>query len=113
MNTISLVGRITKNIELRDVGEGRFVTNNTLAVRKTFQKDKKSGEADFIPFVAWGKRAELLEEYCNKGDLVALNGKMQSRSYLNEHNQTRFVLEMLVEEIEFIQRKTPEHVVQT
>lgn len=112
MNTISLVGRITKNIELRDVGEGRFVTNNTLAVRKTFKKDNKSNEADFIPFVAWGKRAELLEEYCNKGDLIALNGKMQSRSYLNEQNQTRYVVEMLVEEIEFIQRKTPEHVVQ-
>ncbi|GAA0364439.1 single-stranded DNA-binding protein [Alkalibacterium iburiense] len=113
MNSISLVGRITKNIELREVGEGRFVTNNTLAVRKTFKKDTNTSEADFIPFVAWGKRAELLEEYCNKGDLVALNGKMQSRSYLNEQNQTRYVVEMLVEEIEFIQRKTPEHVIQT
>lgn len=107
MNAVSLVGRITKDIVLRDVGEGRFVTNNTLAVRKTFKKENAS-DADFIPFVAWGKRAELLEEYCNKGDLIALNGKMQSRSYLNEENQTRYVIEMLVEEIEFIQRKVPE-----
>lgn len=104
MNTIALVGRLTKEIELRDVGEGRFVTNNTLAVRKTFKKEGVP-EADFIPFVAWGKRAELLEEYCSKGDLIALTGKMQSRSYKTELDETKYVVEMVVEDIEFVQKK--------
>ncbi len=111
MNTISLIGRLTKDVELRSVGDGRFVTNNTLAVRKTFKKEQGT-DADFIPFVAWGKRAELLEEYCSKGDLIALNGKMQSRSYLTETSETRYVIEMFVEEIEFLQKKTPEKVTQ-
>lgn len=107
MNTIALTGRLTKDIELRDVGEGRFVTNNTLAVRKIFKKEG-TPEADFIPFVAWGKRAELLEEYCSKGDLVGLTGRMQSRSYKNESDETKYVIEMVVEDIEFIQKKAPD-----
>lgn len=107
MNTIALIGRMTKDIELKDIGEGRFVTNNTLAVRKNYKKDGTT-EADFIPFVAWGKRAELLEEYCSKGDLIALTGKMQSRSYKNESEETKYVIEMVVEDIDFIQKKAPE-----
>ncbi|MCC5895912.1 MAG: single-stranded DNA-binding protein [Alkalibacterium sp.] len=109
MNSTAFVGRLTKDIVLREVGEGRLVTNNTIAVRKTYKKEGTT-EADFIPFVAWGKRAELLEEYCSKGDLVALTGRMQSRSYTNESDETKYIVEMLVEEIEFIQKKAPEKV---
>ncbi|SEK21330.1 single-strand DNA-binding protein [Alkalibacterium pelagium] len=107
MNAISLIGRLTKDIELKDVGEGRLVTSNTLAVRKAYKKDGSS-DADFIPFVAWGKRAELLEEYCSKGDLIALTGRMQSRSYKTESEDTRYVVEMLVEDLEFLQKKSPD-----
>jgi single-strand DNA-binding protein len=107
MNAISLIGRLTKDIELKDVGEGRLVTSNTLAVRKAYKKDGGS-DADFIPFVAWGKRAELLEEYCSKGDLIALTGRMQSRSYKTESEDTRYVVEMLVEDLEFLQKKSPD-----
>ncbi|GEK90401.1 single-stranded DNA-binding protein [Alkalibacterium kapii] len=104
MNTVALVGRIVKEIELRNIGEDRCVTNNVLAVRKPFKKDGSS-DADFIPFVTWGKKAEIMEKYCGKGDLIALNGKMQSRKYQTHENETKFVVEMLVEDIEFIQRK--------
>lgn len=103
MNTVSLVGRIVKELELRDIGESRFVTNNVLAIRKTFKKEGKN-EADFIPFVAWGKKAELLEKHCHKGDLIGLKGRMQSRSYQNNENETKYVVEMFVEDIEFIQK---------
>lgn len=109
MNTVALIGRLTKDVELRDVGDERFVTNNTLAVRRTYKKDGSS-DADFIPFVAWGKRAELLEEYCSKGDMIALSGKMQSRSYKTESEETKYVVEMVVEDIEFIQKKAAEKV---
>ncbi|SDK08847.1 single-stranded DNA-binding protein [Alkalibacterium thalassium] len=109
MNAISLIGRLTKDIELKDIGEGRLVTSNTLAVRKTYKKDGSS-DADFIPFVAWGKRAELLEEYCSKGDLIGLTGRMQSRSYKTESEDMRYVVEMLVEDLEFLQKKSPDKV---
>ena len=104
MNTVAFVGRIVKEVELRNVGEDRLVTNNVLAVRKTFKKDGSS-DADFIPFVVWGKKAEILEKFCNKGDLIALNGKMQSRTYQTNDKDTKYVVEMLVEDIEFIQKK--------
>lgn len=104
MNTVSMIGRMVKDVELRSVGDSRFVTNNVLAVRKTFKKDGSS-DADFIPFVAWGKKAEILDKHCGKGDLIALNGKMQSRSYQTNEDETKYVVEMLVEDIEFIQKK--------
>ncbi|EXJ23008.1 Single-stranded DNA-binding protein [Alkalibacterium sp. AK22] len=107
MNSVDFIGRLTKDVVLKDLGEGRFVTNNTLAVRRSFRKDG-TAEADFIPFVAWGKRAELLEEFCSKGDLIALSGKMQSRSYKREAEETRYVVEMVVEELEFLQKKALE-----
>lgn len=107
MNTVSLIGRMVKDVELRDIGESRFVTNNILAVKKTFKKEG-AADADFIPFVAWGKKAELIEKHCGKGDLIALNGKMQSRSYQTNEDETKYVVEMLVDDIEFLQRKSKE-----
>ena len=105
MNTVSLIGRMVKDPDLRDIGDSRFVTNNVLAVRKTFKKEGSS-DADFIPFVAWGKKAELIEKHCRKGDLIGLNGKMQSRSYQTGDDETKYVVEMLVDDIEFIQKKS-------
>ncbi|WP_423189902.1 single-stranded DNA-binding protein [Alkalibacterium sp. f15] len=107
MNTVSLIGRMVKEVELRNIGDSRFVTNNVLAVKKTFKKEGVT-DADFIPFVAWGKKAELIEKYCSKGDLIALNGKMQSRSYQTNDDETKYVVEMLVDDIEFIQKKPKE-----
>lgn len=105
MNTVSLVGRMVKNVELKDIGESRFVTSNVLAVRKSFKKEGAS-DADFIPFVVWGKKAELMEKHCGKGDLIGLHGKMQSRSYQTTDNETKYVVEMLVDDIQFIQKKS-------
>ncbi|MFL2119760.1 single-stranded DNA-binding protein [Marinilactibacillus psychrotolerans] len=100
MNQVSMVGRIVREIELRDIGEGKIVLNNVLAVQKNY-----GVEADFIPFVVWEKRAELIEEYCNKGDLVGLMGKMQSRTYKNNESETVYVVELLVNEVQFLQPK--------
>lgn len=104
MNRLTLVGRITREIELRDVGEGHIVLNNTLAVPKNYRREN-SQEADFIPFVVWGKQAELIEEHCQKGDLIGLDGKLQSRRYQNKDGETVFVVEMLTEEFRFLQPK--------
>lgn len=107
MNRLTVVGRIVREIELRDIGEGRMVLNNTIAVQRTF-KSEKGQEADFIPFTIWGKRAELVEEYCQKGDLIGLDGRVQSRRYQNAQDETVFVVEMVVEDIQFLQPKRQE-----
>ena len=104
MNQVSMVGRIVREIELLDIGEGKIVSNNVLAVQKNYRTDH-GVEADFIPFVVWEKRAELIEEYCNKGDLVGLMGKMQSRTYKNNESETVYVVELLVNEVQFLQPK--------
>lgn len=108
MNMLSLVGRITREIELREVGEGRVVLNNTIAVQRNFRTENGQ-DTDFIPFVVWGKRAELIEEYCDKGDLIGLGGRIQSRRYQNAEDETVFVVEMIVEDVQFLQPKKEEN----
>src|SRR5690625_2426430 len=102
MNRLTVVGRIVRDIELREVGDGRIVLNNTIAVPRTYKTDNGQ-EADFINFVAWGRRAELIEEYCDKGNLIGLDGRIQSRNYQKDDGQTVYVVEMLVKSVHFMQ----------
>lgn len=102
MNRLSVIGRIVREITLHEVGDGRVVLNNSLAIPRTYKKGDQQ-ETDFVNFVAWGKRAELIEEYCGKGHLVGLDGRIQSRSYKNADKNTVYVVEMLVESVHFLQ----------
>ncbi|WP_313470287.1 single-stranded DNA-binding protein, partial [Carnobacterium sp.] len=68
-------------------------------------KSEQGQQADFIPIVAWGQVAKLLQIYCEKGDLVGLTGRIQSRSYLSKEEETIFVVELLVDEVDFLQGK--------
>lgn len=109
MNTIGLVGRLVREVELKNIGEDRVVINNTLAVAKKVRKEK-GPQADFIPIVAWGQVAKLMQLYCEKGHMVGLTGRIQSRSYVNKEEDTIFIVEMLVEEVHFLQNKKIETV---
>ena len=104
MNRVNVVGRIVREVLLKDVGNGKVVMNNTIAIPKMVKKEG-GPDADFLNFVVWGKRAELIEQYCNKGDLIGLDGKIQSRRYMNELENTVYVVEMLVESVHFLQTK--------
>ncbi len=104
MNRLTVIGRIVRDVELRTVGGERMVLNNTLAVPRSYRTEQGQ-EADFINFVAWGKRAELIEEYTNKGDLIGLDGRIQSRNYQNEEKQTVYVVEMVVDTVHFLQTR--------
>ncbi|WP_407390759.1 single-stranded DNA-binding protein [Carnobacterium jeotgali] len=110
MNTIGLVGRLVREVELKNIGEDRVVINNTLAVAKKVRKEN-GPQADFIPIVAWGQVAKLMQLYCEKGHMVGLTGRIQSRSYVNKEEDTIFIVEMLVEEVHFLQNKKIETVV--
>ena len=104
MNRLTVTGRIVREIELNEVGDGKKVLNNSLAIPRTY-KTENGQETDFINFVAWGARAELIERYCQKGHLVGLDGRIQSRSYRNDQQQTVYVVEMVVESVHFLQPK--------
>lgn len=107
MNQLALIGRIVRDVEVRRTAEGRHVLNNTLAVQRRFKTDS-GPQTDFIPFTVWGKTAELMSKYCQKGHLIGLSGRIQSRSYLDKHNETVYVVEMIADEVQFLQPKSEE-----
>ena len=102
MNNFNCIGRIVKDLEVKTSQGGTAVLNNTVAINRPF-KNKQTGEreADFINFVAFGKTAEIIAQYHQKGSLIGLSGRMQSRSYQNSNNQKVFVTELVVNEMHF------------
>lgn len=104
MNNVILIGNLTKDIELRYTNSNIAVASGTIAVRRKFKNKDGEYETDFINFVAWKKTAELLSKYLQKGDKVGLGGSIQTRNYETE-NGKRYVTEILVNDIEFLQNK--------
>lgn len=88
MNNVSLVGRLTKNVDLRKTNSGKDVASCTIAV----QRDKET--ADFIPFVVWESNATYLAKYAEKGTRIALTGSLQSREY-ESNGKKQYVLEVV------------------
>lgn len=107
MNRSILIGRIVRDIQIHELDQGQKVVNNVLAINRIYKKGGE-GEADFIPFVAWGKRAELLDKYCQKGDLIGLEGRLQSRKYEDKEGHTKYVIELVVDHLQFLQAKREE-----
>jgi single-strand DNA-binding protein len=104
MNRVVLVGRLVRDPnELRRSANNNAVISFTIAVdnRFTKQEDRK---ADYVPCVAWSKTAEIVSQYAKKGALVGVEGRLQSRNYEKE-GQKIFVLELLVDNIQFLETK--------
>lgn len=97
MNQVALIGRITKEIELRYSASGTAVLRNSLAVNRKFKKD----ETDFINLLAFGKTAELMANHLNKGDQVGIEGHIQTGSYEKDGKKV-YTTEVVVDSITFI-----------
>lgn len=103
MNKTVLIGRLTKDPELKYTpGSGNAVTTITLAVDRRFSKVENK-EADFIPVVVWGKSAESVAQYMAKGRLMAVSGRIQTRSYEAKDGGKRYVTEVIAEEVQFLE----------
>jgi single-strand DNA-binding protein len=104
MNQVNLIGRLTKNIEIKMTPNQKVVTQFNLAVYRT--KD----ETDFINCVAWDKTAELLETYTSKGSQIGVNGTLRTRNYddPNIPNRKVYVTEVLVNSITLLDSKKKE-----
>lgn len=105
MNKIMLIGRLTKDPELRYTQSGTAVASFTLAVDRRFSNQSGEREADFINCVAWQKSAEFVANYFHKGKQMALEGRLQVRSYDGNDGQRRWVTEVVAEQIEFVGSK--------
>lgn len=104
MNKIILLGRLTKDPEIRytQSNEPMAVARYTLAVNRRFSKDK---EADFIPCVAFGKNGEFAEKYLKKGQQIAVVGRLQVRNWEDNEGHKRTTMEVVVEEQYFAESK--------
>lgn len=104
LNRIVLVGRLTRDPELRYTPNGVPVANFTLAVDRGFTNQQGERQTDFIDIVVWRKQAELCGQYLGKGRLVALEGRLQIRSYETQEGQKRKVAEVVADNIRFLDR---------
>ena len=102
-NKIFLIGRVAVPPELRYTPSGAAVANFLLAVDRKFSKND---ETDFIPVVAWRRLAEICNEYLNKGKLVSIEGRLQTRSYETQDGQKRKAFEVVADEMQMLDRGT-------
>lgn len=102
MNKAVLIGRLTKDPEMRYTQSGKGVASFTLAINRPFKDENGDKATDFIPIVAWGKTAELCAKYLTKGRQTAITGRIQTRSYTANDGSKRYVTEVIAEEVEFI-----------
>ena len=105
MNKVILIGRLTKDPELRYTSSNTPVATFTLAVNRPFTNQSGEREADFINIVVWRKQAENCKNYINQGSQVAVEGRIQTRSYDDQNGQKRYVTEVIADNVQFLDTK--------
>ncbi len=105
INSVTLVGRLTKDPELRTTPSGVEVGNFTLAVNRTFTNQNGEREADFINCIVFRKQAVNVNQYLSKGKLAGIVGRLQTRSYDNKEGQKVFVTEVVCDNVQFLEPK--------
>ena len=101
MNYIALMGNITKEHELRTTASQKAVLSFTIAVQRKFKNADGEKQTDFINCVSWGKTAEIMAKYTNKGDKIVVTGELQTRTYENKEGQKVYASEVIVNEFHF------------
>lgn len=105
LNKTVLMGRLTVAPELKQTQGGTSVCNFALAVARSYAKAGEQLETDFIDIVAWGKTAEFVCKYFNKGQLIALSGRIQTRMWTDRNDKKRKAVEVVAEEVFFAEPK--------
>ena len=102
INSVTLVGRLTKDIELRKTSSNTSVCNFTVAVDRRFQSQQQGGQsADFISCIAWRQSADFLAQYASKGTIVGVEGRIQTRSYDGQNGKV-YVTEVVADSVQII-----------
>jgi single-strand DNA-binding protein len=104
LNRSILIGRLTKDPELRYTPAGHGVATFTLAVDRPFTSESGEKEADFLPVVVWRKKAESVANYCRKGKLVAVEGRIQVRNYVNSEGRRIYITEIVADDVRFLEK---------
>lgn len=104
MNNIVLLGRLTKDADIRSTQSGKVVASFTLAVDRPYTQNGKR-EVDFIACQIWGKSAEVLGKSVHRGQRILLEGRLQIRQYTDKNGNKRTAAEVVADRLEFIERK--------
>lgn len=105
LNRVVLVGRTTKDVEIRYTPGGVAVSSFTIAVNRTFSNGNGEKEADFINCIAWKKVAENTANFVRKGHLIGVDGRIQTRSYDGNDGKKVYVTEVVAESVQFLEPK--------
>lgn len=105
MNNVSLIGRLTKDPDLRYTSSGMAVATFSLAVQRSFRNKDGEYEADFINCVCWNKSGETLANHVRKEQRIGVTGRIQTRNYENEQGNRVYVTEVVVEGFTFLEKK--------
>lgn len=108
MNKVVIIGRNVKEIELKQLTTGSSVVEFSVAVKRAFKSANGEYESDFFNCVAFKNTAELISRYVNKGDMIAVDGRLQTRNYTNKEGRKIYTTEIIVENVEFLQSKKQE-----
>lgn len=105
MNHVQLIGRLTKDPELRYTSQGTGVATFNLAVQRNYSDNNGERQTDFIQCISWRKLAETIANHLVKGSLIACEGRIQTRNYENQQGQRVYVTEVVVNEVQFLESK--------
>ena len=104
-NNVVLIGRLVRDVDLRQTSTGKEMTYFTLAVNRNFKNEQGEQAADFIGCVAYGKTAENMARFLSKGSLIAVEGRISTRSYQAKDGKTVYVTEVVVGNVTFLESK--------
>lgn len=102
MNSVNLIGRFTRDPELRSTEKGTSVCSFSLAVQRSFKNNEGEYEADFINCVAWKNSAEFISKYFKKGQQIGVQGELQTRKWSDDEGKTRYATEVIVRNTTFV-----------
>lgn len=105
INNVTIVGRLTRDAELRYTGSGIAVASFTIAAERPFSNAQGEKETDFINCVVWKKTAEALSNYTRKGSLIGVTGRIQTRNYDGNDGKKVYVTEVVAENVRFLEPK--------
>lgn len=106
LNQVVLVGRLTDDIEVVETEKGKKVTSLILAVQRSYKNSEGIYEADFIKCTLWNAVASSTSEYCKKGDIIGIKGRIQVNSYQDKDGTTKYSTEVIAEKVTFLSSKS-------
>ena len=102
LNQVILAGRLTQDLEVKELEDGKKVATLIIAVPRSYKNEEGVYDTDFIRCVLWNAIAENVSEYCKKGDVVGVKGRLQTSTYESESGEKHYSMEVIAEKVSFL-----------